>query len=176
MKNHTLVVFSLSLVCGLLLFQAYPVNEVSKTANITVTATLLPTCLTRFLVSGSTSFGTLDFGSTVALTQPISVAGQTNSGAITVQCSNGTSFNVLLSSGQSGNTNNRYLSGGPSAQQVSYNLYTNATYSVIWDDVVGVSQVATGQVVTIPVYGLVPAQSTPAVGTYTDTVQVTVSW
>lgn len=65
---------------------------------------------------------------------------------------------------------------GPSAQQVSYNLYTNATYSVIWDDVVGVSQVATGQVVTIPVYGLVPAQSTPAVGTYTDTVQVTVSW
>ncbi|WP_181251997.1 spore coat protein U domain-containing protein, partial [Yersinia pseudotuberculosis] len=110
MKNHTLVVFSLSLVCGLLLFQAYPVNAVSKTANITVTATLLPTCLTRFLVSGSTSFGTLDFGSTVALTQPISVAGQTNSGAITVQCSNGTSFNVLLSSGQSGNTNNRYLS------------------------------------------------------------------
>lgn len=160
----------------LLLLQTYPASAAPQTANITVTATLLPTCLAGFLVNGFTSFGTLDFGSVVTLTRPVSVVGQANNGAITVQCSKGTSFNVLLSGGQSSNTNNRYLSGGSSGQHVSYNLYTDATYSQIWDNSTGVSQIATGQVVAIPVYGLVPAQSTPAVGTYSDTIQVTVNW
>lgn len=164
------------LLVGLLLLRAYPAYAVSKTANITVSATLLPTCIAGTVVGGSTSFGTLNFGQASVLNIPIAVTGQGNTGAISVQCSKNTSFTVLLSAGQSGNVSNRYLAGGPASQHVNYNLYTDAAHSHIWDNVVGVSQVATGQTVTLPVYGLIPIQSTPAVGVYTDTIQVTVNW
>ncbi|CQD36098.1 sigma-fimbriae subunit [Yersinia mollaretii] len=158
------------------LLRAYPVYAVTKTANITVTATLLPTCIAGTLVGGATSFGSLNFGSATVLNTPLAVTGQTNNGAISVQCSNKTSFSVLLSGGQSGNTSSRYLAGGPTGQHVNYNLYTDAAHSHIWDNIVGVSQVATGQPIILPIYGLIPAQSTPAAGAYTDTVQVTINW
>ncbi|MFA3761297.1 spore coat U domain-containing protein [Yersinia sp. 2544 StPb PI] len=168
--------FALAATCSLLLLPLFPVGAITKNANITVRATLLPTCTAGTIVNGATSFGTLNFGTVVALTTPIAVAGQGNNGAISVQCSKGTSFNVLLNGGQSGSTASRYLAGGPSGQHVNYNLYTDAAHSKVWDNLTGISQIATGSVVVIPVYGLVFAQPTPAVGTYTDTVQVTVNW
>ncbi|QHB32429.1 spore coat protein U domain-containing protein [Yersinia canariae] len=164
------------LIVGLLLLRTYPVYAVSKTANINVNATLLPTCIAGTTVGGSTTFGTLNFGSATVLNAPIAVIGQANTGAISVQCSKNTSFTVLLSAGQSGSVNGRYLAGGPTSQHVNYNLYTDSAHSQIWDNTVGVSQVATGQPMTLPVYGLIPIQSTPAAGVYTDTIQVTVNW
>lgn len=161
---------------ALLLLQVYPAHADIKTANITVSATLLPTCLAGTVVGGATSFGTLNFGSATMLNTPIAVTGQANTGAISVQCSKSTSFTVLLSAGQSGSVNSRYLANGTTSQHVNYNLYTDAAHSHIWDNTVGISQVATGQPVTLPVYGLIPIQSTPPVGIYTDTVQVTVNW
>ncbi|WP_174847551.1 Csu type fimbrial protein [Yersinia artesiana] len=163
-------------IVGLLLLQTYPVYAVSKTANITVNATLLSTCIAGTTVSGTTSFGTLNFGTATVLSTPIAVTGQANAGAISVQCSKNTSFTVLLSAGQSGSVSSRYLVGGPTNQHVNYNLYTDSAHSHIWDNIVGISQVASGQPVILPVYGLIPIQSTPAAGIYTDTIQVTVNW
>ncbi|CNI30571.1 sigma-fimbriae subunit [Yersinia thracica] len=166
----------LGFIFSLLLLRTYPAYTVTKTANITVNATLLPTCIAGTTVGGTTSFGTLNFGSTTVLNTPIAVTGQANTGAISVQCSKNTSFSVLLGPGQSGSVNSRYLTGGPTGQHVNYNLYTNSAHSQIWDNTLGVSQVATGQPVILPVYGLIPIQSTPAAGIYTDTIQVTVNW
>ncbi|WP_145543806.1 Csu type fimbrial protein [Yersinia frederiksenii] len=166
----------LSLFVALFLLQVYPAYADSKNANITVSATLLPTCIAGTVVGGATSFGILNFGSATILNTPIAVTGQASTGAISVQCSKSTSFTVLLGAGQSGSVNSRYLASGTSSQHVNYNLYTDAAHSHIWDNTVGVSQVATGQPVTLPVYGLIPAQTTPPVGIYTDTVQVTVNW
>ncbi|HGS4168750.1 TPA: spore coat U domain-containing protein [Yersinia enterocolitica] len=166
----------LGFIFSLLLLRTYPVDAVSKMANITVNATLLPTCIAGTTTAGATTFGTLNFGSVTVLNRPISIIGQANSGEISVQCSKNTSFTVLLSAGQSGSVNNRYLVGGANNQHVNYNLYTDAAHSHIWDNTVGISQVASGQPVTLPVYGLIPIQSTPSVGIYTDTIQVTVNW
>ncbi|WP_392434889.1 spore coat U domain-containing protein [Yersinia sp. HM-2024] len=163
-------------IFSLLLLRTYPVYAVSKTANITINATLLPTCIAGTAAAGATTFGTLNFGSVTVLSRPISVIGQANSGAISVQCSKNTSFTVLLSAGQSGSVSSRYLVGGPTNQHVNYNLYTDSAHSHIWDNTVGISQVASGQPVILPVYGLIPIQSTPSVGVYTDTIQVTVNW
>lgn len=178
--DNSLIIFYkiafLWLSSALLLLQVYPAHGDIKTANITVSATLLPTCLAGTVVGGATSFGTLNFGSATMLNTPIAATGQANTGAISVQCSKSTSFTVLLSAGQSGSVNSRYLASGTTSQHVNYNLYTDAAHSHIWDNTVGVSQVATGQPVTLPVYGLIPIQSTPPVGIYTDTVQVTVNW
>lgn len=65
---------------------------------------------------------------------------------------------------------------GPSAAQVSYNLYTSATYATVWDNSIGVTGTGNGQDQLLPVYGRVPVQAAPLSGTYTDTVTVTVSW
>ena len=160
--------------CGLLAL-SLAVYADSKTANIGVSATVLSACEAGSSSGGNVSFGSLNFGTVYFLTTAVSVAGQQNSGAIRVKCNNGTSYNVLLGGGQSGNTAARYLQSATS-QRVNYNLYTNSAHSVIWDNLNGVSQTANGQDNWLPVYGMIPVQSTPPVGSYTDTVQVTINW
>ncbi|AWO78985.1 MULTISPECIES: Csu type fimbrial protein [Serratia] len=147
----------------------------SKTATLGVSATLLSACEAGSSSGGNVSFGTLNFGTLYFLSTATSVAGQQNAGAIRVKCTNGTSYSVLLGGGQSGNTAARYLQSA-AGQRVNYNLYTNAAHSTIWDNLTGVSQTANGADNWLPVYGMIPAQSTPPTGSYTDTVQVTINW
>ncbi|CAB5634941.1 MULTISPECIES: Csu type fimbrial protein [Serratia] len=147
----------------------------SKTATLGVSATLLSACEAGSSSGGNVSFGTLNFGTLYFLSTATSVAGQQNAGAIRVKCTNGTSYSVLLGGGQSGNTATRYLQSA-AGQRVNYNLYTNAAHSTIWDNLTGVSQTANGADNWLPVYGMIPAQSTPPTGSYTDTVQVTINW
>ncbi|BEL80064.1 hypothetical protein SM12BL3_13710 [Serratia marcescens] len=147
----------------------------SKTATLGVSATLLSACEAGSSSGGNVSFGTLNFGTLYFLSTATSIAGQQNAGAIRVKCTNGTSYSVLLGGGQSGNTAARYLQSA-AGQRVNYNLYTNAAHSAIWDNLTGVSQTANGADNWLPVYGMIPAQSTPPTGSYTDTVQVTINW
>ncbi|HEJ6942550.1 TPA: spore coat protein U domain-containing protein [Serratia marcescens] len=147
----------------------------SKTATLGVSATLLSACEAGSSSGGNVSFGTLNFGTLYFLSTATSIAGQQNAGAIRVKCTNGTSYSVLLGGGQSGNTAARYLQSA-AGQRVNYNLYTNAAHSTIWDNLTGVSQTANGADNWLPVYGMIPAQSTPPTGSYTDTLQVTINW
>lgn len=158
-----------------LLTLSLAVNADSKTATIGVSATLLKACEAGSNSGGNVSFGSLDFGTVYFLTTNVSIVGQQNAGAIRVKCNNGTSYNVLLGGGQSGNTAARYLKSA-AGQQVNYNLYTTSAHSTIWDNLTGVSQTANGQDNWLPVYGMIPVQSTPPIGSYTDTVQVTINW
>ncbi|ALL40391.1 spore coat protein U [Serratia marcescens] len=147
----------------------------SKTATIGVSVILVSTCEAGSSSGGNVSFGTLNFGTVYFLSTATSVAGQQNAGAIRVKCTNGTSYSVLLGGGQSDNTAARYLQSA-AGQRVNYNLYTNAAHSTIWDNLMGVTQTANGSDNWLPVYGMIPAQSTPPTGNYTDTVQVTIYW
>lgn len=158
-----------------LLALSLTVNADSKSATIGVSATLLKACEAGSSSGGNVSFGSLNFGTVYFLSTSVSVAGQQNAGAIRVKCNNGTSYNVLLNGGQSGNTAARYLKSA-AGQQVNYNLYTNNAHNTIWDNLTGVSQTANGQDNWLPVYGMIPVQSTPPIGSYTDTVQVTINW
>lgn len=160
--------------CGLLAL-SLAASADGKTANIGVSATLLKSCEGGSSSGGNVSFGSLNFGTVYFLSTAVSVAGQQNAGAIRVKCNNGTSYNVLLGGGQSGSTAARYLQSAAS-RRINYNLYTNSAHSVVWDNLIGVSQTANGQDSWLPVYGMIPVQSTPPIGTYTDTVQVTINW
>ncbi|BEM42958.1 hypothetical protein SME13J_15770 [Serratia marcescens] len=146
-----------------------------NTATVGVSATLVKSCVAGTTSGGNTTFGTFNFGTVYFLNTAIMVVGQANAGALQINCNNGTSYTVLLSGGQSGNTAARYLQSAAGAR-VNYNLYTSASYATVWDNVTGVMQTATGQSVWLPVYGMIPVQATPATGTYTDTVQVTINW
>ncbi|USS96558.1 spore coat U domain-containing protein [Serratia symbiotica] len=150
----------------------------SKTAIIGISATVVSACEAGSTSSGNNSFGSLNFGALYYLSSAVSAASQQNAGAIRVKCNNGTSYTVLLSGGRSGNTAARYLQSA-SGQWVNYNLYISyisAAHSTVWDNVTGVSQTANGVDNWLPVYGLIPAQTTPPPRSYTDTVQVTINW
>ncbi|MGL4859764.1 MAG: Csu type fimbrial protein [Enterobacteriaceae bacterium] len=147
----------------------------TKTATITVAVTVQPSCTAGTTVQGNVSFGTLNFGTYSSLSRIITATGTQNAGAIQVQCTVGTNYKIVMGTGSNSSTvNPRYLASG--ANKISYNLYSDNAFQNIWDNVTGVSRVATGQQEWVPVYALVPSQSTPAAGTYSDSVQVTVSW
>lgn len=75
---------------------------------------------------------------------------------------------------------------GLAAHRLDYNLYTSNSYGTIWGDGTGVTQVVSDSI-TIPplgsnsvdhaVYGRIPAsQTSAAVGSYSDTITVTVTY
>lgn len=159
-----------------LLVAPYSSFAVTKSATVTVNVNVLPACTAGSTNAGVTTFGTLNFGSQYQLTQSVSVTGQANSGAISVQCVAGVPFTILMGAGNSGTVAQRYMQGTVATRHVNYNLYTSASYATIWDNVVGVSATATGLQQWLPVYGLIPVQTTPAADSYSDTIQVTVTW
>ncbi|EQM69958.1 spore coat U domain-containing protein [Pseudomonas solani] len=152
------------------------IHAASKSATIGIAAEVLPACSAGSTVPATLGqFGTLDFGTHFNLAAQVTVVGTAGAGALRVNCLTSTPYRVLISAGGSGNVNARRMTG-PSAAQVSYNLYTSATYATVWDNSIGVTGTGNGQDQLLPVYGRVPVQAAPLSGTYTDTVTVTVSW
>jgi spore coat protein U-like protein len=76
---------------------------------------------------------------------------------------------------------------GSGANLLNYNLYTSGSYGTIWGDGTGVTGVVSGSL-TVPalfgsasvdhaVYGRIPgSQTSTAVGSYSDTITVTVTY
>ncbi len=151
-------------------------HALEKTATLNLIATIVPACTAGTEAGASPTFGTLDFGSHSLLAQPLSVTGQAHSGALLIHCAANTAYQVRLNGGNSGTPHQRHLLGIGHNQRIQYNLYTTGAHSTIWDNVVGVRKTATGMEEWLPVYGHIPAQTTPVMDSYQDSVTVTVSW
>ncbi|MBA8902347.1 spore coat U domain-containing protein [Phyllobacterium sp. P30BS-XVII] len=99
---------------------------------------------------------------------------------LSVQCTNATPYNVGLNAGTgAGATVAVRKMTGPASATINYSLYTEVTHATVWGNTVGTDTVGgTGNGAAQPftVYGLVPAQTTPAIGTYNDTITVTVTY
>lgn len=122
-----------------------------------------------------TSTSDLAFGTTGVIQTAIN-----STGAIGVQCTNTTPYNIGLNagSGSGATVSARRMTSGAGAY-IIYEIYRDAARTQIWGDTVGtntVSGTGNGAVQTTTVYGRVPAQTTPAAGSYTDTVTVTVTY
>lgn len=101
------------------------------------------------------------------------------SGALSVQCTNATPYNVGLDpGGATGATvTTRQMSGGGGA--VGYALYRDSARTLNWGQTVGSDTLAgtgNGAAQSITVYAQAPAQTTPAPGAYTDAVNVTITY
>lgn len=96
-------------------------------------------------------------------------------GNVQVLCLTPISFTVSLDAG-SGTYTQRIMTGG--ADQLGYNLYTDASRVTVWGDGLGAtsSVSATGVTVDLPVYGRIPAQQNVPANSYGDTITVTVSY
>ena len=100
---------------------------------------------------------------------------------ISVTCTSGAAYNIGLDAGVNESTlddvTTRRMANG--SNYVSYNIYSNSGRSAVWGNTVSTNTVAgtgSGSAQALTVYGRVPSQATPAAGTYTDTVTVTVTY
>lgn len=149
----------------------------TQTAVVNIQANVVATCEagSNLVGTNQVSFGTLNFGYTANLDQNLAISGQPHNGAIRIKCTNNTAYKVFIDAGlHSQSTTTRYLSNGNS--KVSYNLFTDSSHTSVWDDVNGLSGISNGQETWLPIYALIFQQTTPEMGIYTDTVNITISY
>jgi spore coat protein U-like protein len=123
----------------------------------------------------------LNFGSASLLTSNVDAIG-----TLTVQCTNTTPYSIGLDSGANASGSQRRMLNGAS-NYISYGLYTDAARSAAWSTTTAASSCSngagtcllgtgTGTNQSVTVYGRVPPQVAPAVGTYSDTVIATITF
>lgn len=119
----------------------------------------------------SVSATALAFGSY----NPFSAAANDSTGSLTITCTvSGTSYTVALSSG-AGSYSQRLLTSA--GHTLNYNLYSDTARSVIWGDGVGgASSTVAGTAVNQTIYGRIAAGQNAYVGTYADSITVTVDY
>jgi len=98
-----------------------------------------------------------------------------SNGKVKVKCSATETYTILLSAG-SGTFASRVMLAG--SYRLDYNLYVDSAHTMIWGDgTSGTSTVSsTDTGATYTVYGLVPALQNVPVGSYSDTITVTVTY
>ncbi len=140
------------------------------TANMPVTITLVNACNVSTVAPT-----TLNFGNSVGLLD----AAIDQTSTITVTCSNGAGYDIGLGAGTStGATVTTRKMTGPASATVNYQLFKDTARTANWGDT-GTDRlhgIGNGTSQPLTVYGRVPVQTTPAAGTYTDTVAVTVTY
>jgi spore coat protein U-like protein len=142
----------------------------TATSSFNVTATVIDVCAVS---TANLGFGTYS---------PISGSALDGTTTITVTCTLGTPYNVRLDAGghSGGSVSARKLqrtSGG--SETMNYSLFRNAGRTQNWgetDNTDTVSATGTGLSQDHTVYGRIPASENVPTGSYSDTVNVTVSY
>ena len=143
-----------------------PTGGLTSSTSFTATATVLSTCNV-----GATS---VNFGSAGLLSSNADAQG-----TLSIQCSPSLPYTVSLDGGSSGAADPTQRKMSFSGANVLYGLYRDAARTLPWGNTIGSntsSGTGTGSTQTQTVYGRVAAQTTPAPGTYTDSVVVTVGY
>jgi len=135
------------------------------TFPFTASATVVNNC--------NISANNLSFGTAGVLKGSLSATG-----SVSASCTNGDAFRISLNGGSSGNVAARVMQRQGGGGSVGYQLYTDAARSIPWGDGTAgtgmVTGTGSGNAQVISVYGQVPAQATPAPGTYSDTITATI--
>lgn len=161
----------LAMTGGLLAAALYSTHAAGQaTSQFNVTASVVDSC--------SVSANDLAFGNV----EPVNNLNIDAVGSVTVTCSLGTTYSVLLDAGNNssdGSVSTRRMNDG-STNYLSYQIYSDALRSSVWgessgtDDVTGIG---TGLGVPLVVYGRIPSgQQETQTGSYTDTIDVTVNY
>lgn len=139
----------------------------TATSSFTVSITIAATCTVN-------SASTLNFGN-----QGILSANVDQTSAIQVTCTNTTPYNIGLDAGTGSGATVATRKMTSSGATVNYTIYSNSGRTTVWGNTIGTNTVSatgngTGQNYTA--YGRIPPQTTPAPGTYTDTITITVTY
>lgn len=152
-------------------------EEVSSTSQVSIE--IQSTCiLDNGSGSGSSSFGTLDFGSHTSTANVIDKASTLGSGSIGLKCSPNLLYQITLDLGRNASgASQRMLVNSVSGQLVPYEIYQNAQHTQVWNEINPVSGSGTGNQEWLVLYGLIPGNlATPEAGIYSDQIGVTVTF
>ncbi len=165
------IVKNLVKIAGLLFFASSATQVFAQaTTSFNVTASVVDSC--------SVSAGNVAFGNV----EPVNNANIDAVGSVTVTCSLGTSYSVLLDDGANssdGTVSTRRMTDG-SSNYLSYQLYSDTLRTSVWGETGGTNDVTgtgTGLGVPVVVYGRIPSgQQETQTGSYSDTIGVTVNY
>jgi spore coat protein U-like protein len=141
-----------------------PASAATDTANLTVSASVAAVCNVQ---AATLAFGAYDptAGDLDATT------------SVDVTCTPGTTYEVGLGGGGAGDVANRQMANGPAT--LNYSMYRNAGRTLNWGNTPTIDTVAGvggGGVISHTVYGTIPADQFVAIGDYSDTVIITVTY
>jgi spore coat protein U-like protein len=163
---------SVAIAAGAMTILASSVGAATLSSSFTVTATVQKTCA----ISSSSN---MTFPTYTPAGGP-----QVVTGGVSVKCTNGTPFTVALSAGSTTGSTvaQRLLANGTNTLQ--YNLFVDTAWTKTFGDgTTGTLGAGTGtgvaNAVTVPVYGQIldsAFNQAAAPGTYTDTINVTVTY
>ena len=156
------------LACGLAI--PLPLSAVPS-QSFQVSATITPGCL---IVGGGSNYGALAYGSYSALATNTVTAALT--GGVTLQCTPGVTLNMSVDGGLH-NSAGRNLQLNTGSARVAYQLFRDAAFS----QSLGISQSVSvaysdANNISLPIYGQVQLPGNQPGGTYSDVLQVQLSW
>jgi spore coat protein U-like protein len=160
----------LSVVAAVIALMSSVASSHATTTTTTFTVQLTITAACTIL-----SASTLNFSSN----QGVLTANVDQTSTLQVQCTNTTPYKIGLDAGTGAGATvatRKMTSGGAT---INYSLYTDTNHTTVWGNTVGtdtVSATGNGASQGFTVFGRVPPQTTPAPGTYTDTITVTVTY
>lgn len=154
------------------LIASYAGHAATITTSFQVTADIAAKCNT--VTANTLAFGTFD---------PVAATNLDVNTTMAVTCSRNTPYTIALNGGSTatGTIANRLMTNGTDTLQ--YQIYTTTGRTIVWGDGTGTSQTVpgtgSGVAQTVNVYGRIPGTQVPAnppVGSYTDTITVTVTF
>lgn len=178
-------VLSTTLLAGLMSMALFSPAQAAGTLNgeIGVKLTIGAGCTVSNggVANGVNNWGTIDFGTHSNLTNAIdgTLIGTNGTSTISINCTDGLTANLALDGGLYGSGGLRSMSaGGP--DRVAYRLYSDSGRSDEITVNASIPVVADGSAQSIPIFGrVVPADqgsTSPAAGTYSDTILATLTW
>ena len=146
---------------------ARSVLAATVTQNITVSLTIQAEC--KIQATTNLAFGT----------DGVIDANVDATSTMDIQCTNTTPYTISMNAGTGTGATTAVRKMTAGGATVDYALYRDAGRTQTWGVSVGVDTTAgtgDGAIQQYTVYGRVPAQTTPAPGAYSDTVQITVTY
>ena len=135
----------------------------TATANVSVSATGVGTCTVS---TTAIAFGSYTSGSASAVSA---------NGTFSITCSSGQVYSWSVGAGNGGSTSARAMTS-TSSGNLTYNIYTDATYQTVMTASTG-TLTGTGSPVVTTMYGQIPSGNTVVNGAaYSDSLPVTVTY
>ncbi len=158
-----------AVLAALALAAPWPLDA-ATTSIFQVNATVSSGCL---VVGGGSHYGTLNFGSWSALSTSTASAALPGNG-VTLQCTPGVTLNMKVDGGQNSGASRNLKAG---SALVAYQLFRDAGYS----QSLGIGQTVTvaysdSTNISLPIYGRLSLPGNVPAGSYSDVLQVELSW
>lgn len=159
-----------SLLAGISIISASSAMAATNaTSSFQVTATVSPSCV---VTATNVAFGAVTPASGTGTAQA--------TGTISATCTKTTSYTISLDKGTGTSTTERTMTGGTSGNtdKLAYGLFTDAGHTTNFGNVVGqqVGKVGTGSADVTTVYGQLATNQFITPDTYSDTINVSVTY